>query len=653
MTSPRNAPYGSWHSPISAEMLAGSAIKLSQTFIDSNRAYWIESRAAEKGRSVIVSSDFSGANLEEITTPEYNVRSAVHEYGGGQAIIEKGNVFFSHFGDHNVYMQALGQKKATPLSREKNSRYADFCLDEKRNRLILVREEHYGPGEEPLNFLDVLGLDGKTEAGMLLAGSDFFSSPRVSPDGKLLAWLTWSHPNMPWDETKLWTGNLGNDGSLSNIQHVAGGNGESVTQPEWGPDGTLYFVSDRNGWWNLHASYSGLVEPLIEMEAEFASPQWVFGLSNYAVQSATKIICSYNKSGFWRLASFDNDARTLTDIETPYQDLSYLRTNGEKLVFRGGAPDRFAEIACMDLASGKISVLKKSNSCDIDSKYFSAAQAIEFPSKDGGTSHAFFYPAKNPDYEATPGSLPPLVVKSHGGPTSACSSTLELSIQYWTSRGFSVVDVNYGGSTGYGRKYRERLNGTWGIVDVDDCVSAVEYLKKEGKIDPTKTAITGGSAGGYTTLCALAFRSGSFAAGACYYGVSDLTLLAQDTHKFESRYLDRLVGPYPARKDLYEARSPLNHASNISCPVIFFQGLDDKVVPPSQSELMLKALKNKGLPVAYLSFEGEQHGFRKADTIKACLESELGFFCQVFGIPRDDNPPSLKIENSEKLMALM
>lgn len=644
----KTAAYGSWDSPISAEMLGSAGVKLGQTYIDADHVYWVESRPAEKGRSVLVASDMHGKQFD-VTPADYNVRSGVHEYGGGVAIVAGKDVYFSNFSDHRIYHQEIGKQKAQAVSKAGPYRYADFCLDVKRNRLIVVKEDHSMEGAEPLNSLDFVSLNGESEAEMLLAGSDFFSSPRISPDGRLLAWITWNHPNMPWDETKLWTGNLGNDGSLSNVQQVAGGKGESVLQPEWGPDGALYFVSDRNGWWNLCASYSGLVEPLLEFEAEFAYPHWIFGLSNYAVHSASKLVCSYCQDGVWKLAEFNPETRELKEISTPYQDISYVRCFGDRVVVRGGSPDRFAEIAVLDLSSGKWNLIRKSNECKINQSYFSAAQPIEFPTKDGNIGHAFFYPAKNPDHSAPDASLPPLLVKSHGGPTSACSSTLELGIQYWTTRGFSVVDVNYGGSTGYGKKYRQRLNGQWGIVDVDDCVSAVDYLVKSKKVDPKHVAITGGSAGGYTTLCALAFRGEHFAAGASYYGVSDLEVLATDTHKFESKYLDSLVGPYPARKDLYDQRSPLMHAANISCPVIFFQGLDDKVVPPSQSESMYEALKKKHLPVAYLTFEGEQHGFRQSATIKKCLQSELSFYCRVFGISRSDMDNELKIENADKL----
>jgi dipeptidyl aminopeptidase/acylaminoacyl peptidase len=663
MTSRKTQAYGTWLSPISAEMLASSAVSLGQTFIDFDNVYWLETRPAEKGRSVLVgvslsglSKDERGNNLEpqrqDITSSEFNVRTSVHEYGGGAALIAGGNVYFSHFADHRVFKHNLESKQVSPLSKEGPSRFADFCLDERRNRLILVREDHSEPGLEALNSLDVLSLNGPSEPETLLTGSDFFSSPRLSPDGRLLAWLTWNHPNMPWDESKLWTANVGNDGSLSNIQQIAGGQGVSIAQPEWGPDNTLYFVSDHDGWWNLSASYSGLVEPLLEMEAEFAVPQWIFGLSNYAVYSNDRLICSYCQSGVWRLAEYDAANRKLTEIETTYQDIRFVRLAGDKVVFRGGAPDRFAEIVLLDLRTRETTVLRRSNDCKLDSQYFSKAEPIEFPSRGGGKAHAFFYPAHNPDYSAPEGSLPPLIVLSHGGPTFATTSTLNLEIQYWTTRGFSVVDVNYGGSSGYGRAYRERLNGTWGVVDVDDCVSAVNYLVENGRVDRARVAISGGSAGGFTTLCALAFSGSGFAAGASYYGVSDPTGLAQDTHKFESRYLDRLIGPYPDARALYEERSPLVHADRISCPVIFFQGLDDKVVPPSQSESMVNALKKKGLPVAYLTFSGEQHGFRQANTIKTCLDSELAFFCRVFAIERDDIDGSLTIENADRLPAL-
>ena len=674
--SPKVSPFGSWQSPISAEMVGSSALGLGDVIVDGDTIYWLESRPAEKGRTVLVCLDKSG-KARDVTGAEFNIRNAVHEMGGAAAIISDGHVYFSNYSDHRVYKQTLsgsqddagsmdGRSGADPLSlallmvpnpaqalsKPGPYRYADFCHDKKRNRLILVKEDHSEPGMEPLNTLDVLPLDGEHEAEMLLAGSDFFSTPRVSPDGRLLCWLTWSHPNMPWQETKLWTGNLGNDGSLSNMQLVAGGKGESVTQPRWGEDGTLYFVSDKgNGWWNLHASYSGLVEPLVEMEAEFCEPPWVFGMSSYALLSNNTIVCSYTQNGSWKLAAFSIDTREFKPLETPYTNFRSVQGAGDLCAFVAGAADRFPEIASLDIKSGKRTVLKKSSEVELDSGYLSIAQSIEFPTENGKTAYAFFYPAKNKDFNAPANTLPPTVVYSHGGPTGATSDNLDLGVQFWTSRGFSIVDVNYGGSTGFGREYRERLNGgNWGIVDVDDCANVVKYLAKSGLIDENRVAISGGSAGGYTTLSALAFKK-VFKAGASYYGVSDLEGLVKDTHKFESRYLDSLIGPYPARKDIYEQRSPVLHADKIICPVIFFQGLEDKIVPPSQSEAMVNALRKKGLPVAYLTFEGEQHGFRRSETNQKCLNAELTFFCKVFAISRDDTDNSFPIENEDKLLA--
>lgn len=652
--SPTISAYGTWHSPIDVEMVSAASLRIGQTFAYGDYFYWTERRPAEQGRTVLVGRSLTGTACD-ITPKDANVRTAVHEYGGGSAFIDEGIAFYSNFADHRVYRIDLDPKtgmaasSAKAITKPGPYRYADFCYDKKRNRIIAIKEDHSDPSQEPLNTLDVMPADKETEAEMLLAGSDFFASPRISPDGRLLCWITWNHPNMPWDESKLWTGNLGNDGSLSNMQCVAGGKGESVAQPEWGPDGALYFVSDKSGWWNLHASYSGLVEPLVEMEAEFCQPPWVFRMDNYKVLANNKVICTYTKNGRWYIAQFDPDSRELTNFDLPYQGYSQLQAFGDNVVFIGSAPDRFSEVVVLDTTSGKVTVIKKSSDLILDPGYISLPEPIEFPTEDGLTAHAFYYPAKNKDYLSPEGEKPPLIVHSHGGPTGACGSGLSLDMQYWTSRGFSIVDVNYGGSTGYGRKYRERLNGKWGIVDVDDCCNAAKFLSKEGKADANRLAISGGSAGGYTTLGAITFRD-TFKAGASYYGVSDLEGLATDTHKFESRYLDGLIGRYPEDKAIYDERSPAKHAEKIKCPAIFFQGLEDKVVPPSQSECMVNAMRKNGLPVAYLTYEGEQHGFRKADSIQHSLRAELSFYCRVFGINRSDLDPSLKIENEQSLL---
>ncbi|HIC94777.1 MAG TPA: S9 family peptidase, partial [Anaerolineae bacterium] len=462
--------------------------------------------------------------------------------------------------------------------------------------------------------------------------------------GTRLAWLTWNHPNMPWDGTELWVAKLRADGSLGRAGRVAGGPRESIFQPEWSPDGILHFVSDRTGWWNLYRWRDGRVEPLTEMEAEFGRPQWVFGMSTYAFESAGRIICAYTRQGTWHLASLDTATRRLEPIETPYTEIAYVRAAPGRAVFLAGSPTEPASIVQLDLATGRIEVLRRSSETAIDPGYLSSPQAIEFPTEGGLTAYAFFYPPRNRDYVAPPDERPPLLVMSHGGPTSAASTTLNLEIQYWTSRGIAVLDVNYGGSTGYGRAYRERLEGRWGIVDVDDCVNGARYLVERGLVDGQRLAIRGGSAGGYTTLCALTFRD-VFKAGASYFGVSDLEALTKETHKFESHYLDRLVGPYPERRDLYRDRSPIHFAHRLSCPVIFFQGLEDKVVPPSQAELMVQALRAKGLPVAYVTFEGEQHGLRRAESIKRALDAELYFYARIFGFEPADPVEPVPIEN--------
>jgi dipeptidyl aminopeptidase/acylaminoacyl peptidase len=418
---------------------------------------------------------------------------------------------------------------------------------------------------------------------------------------------------------------------------IAGGSTESIVQPEWSPDGsTLLFVSDRTGWWNLYRYdlSARRPEPLAPMEAEFARAQWTFGNSTYAFAGPGRVVCTYVSDGLGRLAVIDLASGTLTAIDTPYTEFGSVRAEGDLAIFRAGAPGIASSIASLDLRSGKLDVLKKSTDLVEElglARYLTAVQPIEFPTEGGTTSHALYYPPCNPDYAGRADEKPPLVVKCHGGPTAAASTALDLRVHYWTSRGIAVLDVNYGGSTGYGRAYRERLRGAWGIVDVDDCVNGAKFLAARGMVDGQRCVITGNSAGGYTALAALAFRD-YFAGGASHYGISDLAVLARDTHKFESRYLDWLIGPYPQDEAVYRARSPVHHAGRVSKPVIFFQGDEDAVVPPNQTEAMVEALRRNAIPVGYLLFSGEQHGFRRADTIKRALDAELYFYAvEIFG----------------------
>jgi dipeptidyl aminopeptidase/acylaminoacyl peptidase len=638
----RVVPYGSWGSPISSDLIVRGVVGLSQVVTDNGAVYWMERRPGEDGRSVVVRRTVDGG-MEDVTPWPFNARTRVHEYGGGDFAVHDDTVYFSNFADQRIYRCPPGGEPE-PLTPETGRRFADMVVDPTRNRLIAVREDH--AERDPVN--EIVGVDLEDGAETMLAtGNDFYSSPRLSPDGSRLAWLTWNHPNMPWDGTELVVCDVDADGRLGNVGRVAGGPDESIFQPEWSPDGTLHFASDRTGWWNLYRLSAGNVEPLCEKEAEFGAPQWMFGMSTYAFLSSGRIVCSYTNRGGSHLALLDTENRHLEPIETPYSSIAFLRNDlaTGNVVFRGGSPMGPACIVSLDTSTGEYEVLRRSDEIEIDSGHLSVPEPIEFPTENDRTAYAFFYPPNNRDYAAPEGERPPLLVMSHGGPTSATSTALDLEIQYWTSRGIAVLDVNYGGSTGYGREYRRRLDGAWGVVDVEDCANGAIYLAGRGLVDGDRLIITGGSAGGYTTLCALAFTD-TFAAGASHFGVSDLEELAKETHKFESRYLERLIGPYPERADLYRERSPINHAQKLSCPVIFFQGLEDEVVPKEQAETMFAALREKGLPVAYVPFEGEQHGFRRAENIRRALDGELYFYSRIFGFELADPVEPVQIENA-------
>lgn len=641
MSEPKVAPYGSWKSPIAADLVATGTIRLGEIALDGADVYWTERRPTEGGRSAVVR--WTG-QVEDVTPAGFNARTRVHEYGGGAYLVAAGAVYFANFADQRLYRHRPGEQPQ-PITPEAKLRYADPILDARRNRLICVREDHTVAKREAVNTLVGLALTGDEAGGqVLVGGNDFYASPRLSPDGSRLAWLTWNHPNMPWDGTELWLAEVRADGSLGSARLLAGGEDESIFQPEWSPDGTLYFVSDRSGWWNLYRWQGGQVERVVALDAEFGQPQWVFGMSTYAFESARRLICAYASRGTWNLASLDPTTGQLTPFDLPYTEYDYVRAGAGQAVFLAASPTEPSSIVRLDLATGRLQVLRRASGLDVDPGYLSRPEAIEFPTSGGLTAHAFFYPPQNKDYAAPAGERPPLLVQSHGGPTSATSSRFDPHIQYWTSRGIAVLDVNYGGSTGYGREYQQRLAGRWGEVDLDDCVNGARFLAEQGRVDGERLSISGGSAGGYTTLCALTFRD-VFKAGASYFGVSDLEALAKETHKFESRYLDRLVGPYPERRDLYLARSPLHHTDRLSCPVIFFQGLEDEVVPPNQAELMVEALRKKGVPVAYLAFEGEQHGFRRAENIQRTLEVELYFYARIFGFELAEPVEPVDIEN--------
>ena len=633
------APYGSWKSPITADLIVQGTVGLGGVYLDGEDLYWTEGRPAEEGRMVIVRRSADGA-IADVTPPGFNARTRVHEYGGASFVADGGTVWFSNFADQRLHRQDRGGEPR-PITEAVDHRYADAIVDRRRDLLYAVREDHTDTSEEAVNTIVSLGLDGAGEV-VVVEGNDFYSDPRLSPDGTKLSWLAWNHPHLPWDGTELWLGEVAEDGLVGGSRIVAGGGEVSIFQPQWSPDGVLHYVSDESGWWNLYRLEEGGPRNLLPMSAEFGLPQWVFRQTTYAIADDGRVACSWLDAGNGAFGVLEHGQ--MTSIENGYTSFNYVVAGGSDAYFVAGSATASPAVVRQPLDGDAPEVLRKSLEVPVDPAWFSAPETIEFPTEGGLTAFAFYYPPSNPDFEGPGDERPPLLVHCHGGPTAATTPTLSLSTQYWTSRGWGVVDVNYGGSTGYGTEYRRRLNGNWGVVDVDDCVNAARHLVETRGSDPARVVIAGGSAGGYTTLCALTMRD-YFKAGANHFGLSDLIPFAEDTHKFESRYLDSMIGPWPAAADLYRERSPLTHADNLNCPLIVFQGLEDRVVPPNQSELIVEAARKKGLPVAYLAFEGEQHGFRQAKNIKRSLEGEMYFYAQVFDFALADEVEPVPIEN--------
>ncbi len=645
------APYGSWKSPITSDLVTAGSLRLDSIVVDGTDVYWLESRAAEQGRSVIMRCDQEGG-IVQLTPTNFSVRNRVHEYGGAAYTVQDGQIFFCNDTDQCIYQHFPGQavRLASPVvsnpqqKQAKLRRYADLVIDTKRQRLICVHEDHRSIGMEAFNAIVSINLHDAQDLVILASGSDFYAHPRLSPNGEQLSWISWNHPHMPWDGNALTVATFQADGSLAPAQLVAGGDQEAIFQPQWSPGGVLHFVSDHTGWGNIYRYQQGKVEPLLTTRAEFGLPQWVFGQSTYGFASDQQIICTYTQGGIWHLASLDPDNAEITPIDQAYTEISQLQVTAARAFFIGGSPTAAAAIVELNLQHLSLKVLQSAPSGSIDPHYFSHPQVLAFPTTNQQIAYAFYYPPTNPDYQAPATEQPPILVKSHGGPTGTTSSQLSLRVQYWTSRGFGYLDVNYRGSTGFGREYMRQLDGQWGILDVQDCIDGAHYLVQQGRADVDRLAISGGSAGGYTTLCALTFHD-IFKAGASHYGVSDLTALAKDTHKFESRYLDRLVAPYPRGVQIYQDRSPINFPDKLRCPTIFFQGLEDTVVPPNQATKMVDALKKQGVAVAYVSFAGEQHGFRQAANIKTALEGEFYFYSRVFGFQPADSLQSIEISN--------
>jgi len=626
MTGKRTGAFGSWNSPITADAVVREAVSLVEPRLDGDAIYWIEGRPREKGRNVVVRA--AHGDIADVTPAPFDARSQVHSYGGGAYAVRDGTVYFVHFRDNQLYRQAPNRPPAK-LTSSPACLFADICIDAERNRLIAVREERPdGDVVNAINTLVAVDLATGTET-TLDSGWDFYSSPALSPDGNRLAWLSWRHPYMPWISTYLHVADFDATGALSsNRNTIAGGEKVSIVQPQWSPDGRLFFLSDATDFWNLYRCNGSSAEAVLPREAEFGAPQWQFGASTYAFVSAETMIYSFTRNGMWFLGRLDLPTLTASDYASEFASIAWLRAAGKIVVMRCSTASSPPAIATLDIERGDVKPIQYSippASYEQFKPYFSVPQSIRFPTDGGETANGFFYAPHNPDWQAAASEKPPLIVKSHGGPTAATAAGLDLALQFWTSRGFAVLDVNYRGSSGFGRKYREKLYGQWGVADVADSIAGAKFLAGRGDADAGKLIVTGGSAGGYTTLCALTFHR-EFAAGASYYGVSDLVALATDTHKFESHYLDWLIEPYRPGSALYHERSPIHFAERLSAPVIFLHGEDDPVVPLNQAQMMFAALRARDIPTCLLVFQGEKHGFRQSEHIRRALESELLFY---------------------------
>lgn len=652
-TAVTTAPYGGWKSPVNAELINRGATARDFPCMVDGTVYWQESRPEENGRVTVVARQPDGRQRDLLPYP-FSARSRVHEYGGLSWVVVRDSaagddLYFVEQSDQRLYRLPLdanpeSQPQAVTADRD-DTRFADLVFDPARLRLLCVMEQHHPGRREPLNTLAAIDLGGTSPGAIstLASGADFYAYPRLDASAKRLCWISWNHPDMPWDSTTLWCADIAPDGQIADPQPVAGGNGEAIFQPDWSPAGELYFVSDRTGWWNLYRHDNGQSECILPMAADFATPLWNLGMRTWGFIGEQRIAALYTRAGTWQLATIDCAAGTLTDIASPYTQLGSLGATAGRAVFTAGNATTLDDIASLDATGSQVAVLKTSASPGYD-HYISHPLTIQFPTTDGDIAHGLYYPPRNPDYRGPEGQRPPLVVMCHGGPTGAAGTALNLKIQFWTSRGFALLDVNYRGSTGFGRDYRDRLRGQWGVRDIADAVAGVHYLAGQGLVDAERVLIRGSSAGGFTALAALTFTD-CFRAGASLYGIGDLETLARDTHKFEARYLDRLIGPYPEQQAIYQQRSPINHRDKLRCPVIFFQGLEDKVVPPEQADEMVDALHHKKVPVAYIRFPDEGHGFRKASNIKKALEAELVFYRRILEIPSDEKLPAIQIDH--------
>lgn len=621
-------PYGTWPSPITAGQVASNSIRYSGLCVDGDDIYWLEGRPCEKGRSVLVR--YRDGQQRDILPVTYSVRSCVHEYGGGAFTVWNGEVWFVNHGDQQVYR--CRDDGVVQVTRQTGCRYANLVIDVLHECIYAVQEDHRGPlASEPVNALVCIAMSNGGVT-VIASGDDFYATPVLSPDKRQLAWISWRHPHMPWDETVLWLADIGEQGALHNIRIIVSNRNQAIFQPGWSPDGQLYFVNDPDGWWRIYRmdprTKDMQIRQVTDYQAEAGLPLWQLDMKTYAFQSPHRIIATVCEAGLWRLIKICTDTGKVEPISTPYSSFSAIDVAGEYVAIIASGVSRGNEVVSVNIETGESKLCSKAADTVIDESWISVAQPVSFPTSNGDTAHGFYYAPANPDCVSD--GLPPLLVMTHGGPTGSTSVSLDLRNQYWTSRGFAILDVNYRGSTGYGRAYRDSLKGQWGVYDVDDVVAGAEYLVGQGLVDPRHLSIRGNSAGGFTTLAALTFKD-TFQAGCSYYGIGDLEALVRDTHKFEAHYLDTLVGRYPQDREVYIKRSPLHNVTRLSCPVIFMQGMKDSVVPPEQAEKMASALQAGGVDVELLMFEDEQHGFRQAGTMIRALQAELAFYGRVYG----------------------
>ena len=635
-TGKSSAPYGHWESPITAAMVAKQRNSVQDIISSGKSLLWLKCMSEEDGRLSIHSLPEAGEETSEYSPSPFNVRSKVHEYGGGACLYTDDAIYISNFKDQRLYRIYLSKtqtpSRPEPITPEGPFRYADATWDAKRKRIICVMENHSGSKEKPLNSLVEINPENGV-VDTLCCGADFYAAPSISHDSNKLCWLSWKHPFMPWDSTYLWAAEFDSTGRLENKKHIAGSDDESVVQPKWAEDGSLYFISDKNNWWNIYQHKNEQDQAICPIEAEFGKAMWVLGQQTYDIRKNGDIVAAYAKQGQWYIGSICKQSfgkeSALKPLLGPYPDIKKLFAINDRLYLFVGQEAGEDQILQYDFTTSDIHTLIGLEHNKTFSGYLSKPKKLNFTTSDDSEINGFYYPPNNQDYSQSPSNTPPLIIKTHGGPTSCANSSLDLSIQFWSSRGFAVFDVNYRGSTGFGRAKRKKLYGNWGLADVEDCSCAADFLVRSGRAHPEQLIIRGHSAGGYTTLAALTF-SNTFFAGASYYGISDLKSLALECHKFESYYVQQLLGEPELSASIYEKRSPLFHFDQLDAAVIFFQGALDKVVPPNQAQKMVSALQEKEIAVEYFEFSDEAHGFRSSTNIETALNNELEFYNKTF-----------------------